>query len=209
MGLMKTLEIALSSQARSSLAVVQERLAKQIRIQVVPPSAIEALQVAATNSAWTQIEQVIVPALRSHHLMMESVTKSLRPSLSVTLSALPSLNFSALYQGLEVTQQWKTLTEQIYEQVIVDLSRFGEVADFPEELSQDSPSTSIELADDHIKLVMGLAIWIALHVYIVVGDDSENVFLGVAVSIIDLLTAPTALKAIKDFNEFLSGYDPT
>lgn len=225
---MKSLETAFSIRATSSLAATQEMLAKQIRSQMVSPALTEAIKAATANIDWTrtnvlntmrpfaqiaaiqsaQIEQALAPTLRTHRLMMENIAQSVRP-ISIPRSALPTLDFSALVESMKVTQQWKTLAEQIYEQAMVDLPRFEEVTDLLEDLPQGSPSTSLEPADDYITVIMGLAIWIALHVYIVVGDDSENVFLGVAVSIIDLLTAPTALKAIKDFNEFLNRYDPT
>lgn len=232
-GSMKSLQIALSSRSMSSLSVIQENFAKQIRVQVVPPSVIEALQVATANVALTklsvlntmqpfaqiaaiqsaQIEQALAPAMRTHRLMMESIAQSVRPSFSVALSALPSMDVSALYQGLELRQQWKTLAEQIYEQATANLPRFEEVADFLEELPQDAPSTSVEPISENAILVMGFVFWVALHVYILAGDESEDVFRGVALVIIDLMIAPTANEAVKrflkDFNEFLSGYDPT
>lgn len=231
MGPMKNLEIALSSRATSSLATMQEALVKQIRAQVVPPSAIEALQAATSNVALTkfnvlntmrpfakiaaiqsaQIEQVLAPSLQRNRLLLESITQSVRP-VSLPQVDIPALDFSALVESMEITQQWKTLAAQIYKQATIDLPDlpgFEDVADLLEDPPQDAPRTSIEPADDYIKIVMGLAIWIALHVYIIVGGESENVILGIAVGIVDLLTAPTALKALKDFNEFLNGYDPT
>lgn len=214
---MKSLEIALSSQATSSLVAMQETLAKQIRSQMVSPALTEAIKAATANIDWTRTNVLNtmqpfakIAAIQSAQieLMMENIAQSVRP-ISIPRSALPTLDFSALVESMEITQQWTTLAEQIYEQATVNLPRFEEVAGLLEDLPQDAPSNLLEPADDYVKVIMGLAIWIALHVYIVVGDDSDNVFLGVAVSIIDLLTAPTALKAIKEFNEFLSGYDPT
>lgn len=216
---MKSLEIALSSQATSSLVAMQETLAKQIRSQMVSPALTEAIKAATANIDWTkiaaiqsaQIEQVLAPSLQRNRLLLESIAQSVRP-VSIPQVDIPALDFSALVESMEITQQWKTLAAQIYKQATIDLPDlpgFEDVADLLEDPPQDAPSTSIEPADDYIKIVMGLAIWIALHVYIIVGGESENVILGVAVSIIDLLTAPTALKAIKEFNEFLSGYDPT
>ena len=140
-GSMKSLQIALSSRSMSSLSIIQETFAKQIRVQVVPPTTIEALQAAAANVALTklnvlntmqpfaqvaaiqsaQIEQALAPALRSHRLMMDNIAQSLRPAFSESLSAFPTLDFFALYQGMEVTQQWKTLAEQIYEQATANL----------------------------------------------------------------------------------------
>lgn len=216
---MKSLEIALSSQATSSLVAMQETLAKQIRSQMVSPALTEAIKAATANIDWTkiaaiqsaQIEQVLAPSLQRNRLLLESIAQSVRP-VSIPQVDIPALDFSALVESMEITQQWKTLAAQIYKQATIDLPDlpgFEDVADLLEDPPQDAPSTSIEPADDYIKIVMGLAIWIALHVYIIVGGESENVILGIAVGIVDLLTAPTALKALKDFNEFLNGYDPT
>lgn len=219
-----------SSRSASSLVAIQDALVKQLRSQMVSPALTEATKIATANAFRTrttlntmrpfaqiaaiqsaQIEQALAPALQRNRQLMESIAQSVRP-ISIPQVDIPVLDFSALVESMEITQQWKSLAAQIYKQATVDLPDlpgFEDVSDRLEDPPQDAPSTSIEPADDYIKIVTGLAIWIALHVYMIVGDESENVILGVAVSIFDLLTAPTALKALKDFNEFFKDYDPT
>lgn len=224
---MKSLEIALSSRATSSLATMHEALVKQIRAQVVPPSAIEALQAATSNVALTklnvlntmqpfakiaaiqsaQIEQALAPTLRTHRLLMESIAQSVQP-ISIPRSAFPALNFSVLYQSLEINQQWGTLAAQIYKQAAVDLPEFDfeEIDDPVEEQPQDAPSTSIEQRRDFIKTLLCVILFISLQVGDSWGEDPGTVILNVATSFIELLISERVAEGL---TAPFKDYDPT
>lgn len=222
---MKSLEIALSNRSSSSLATMQEILAKQIRSQLFSPALTEAIRAATANVAWTrtnvlntmrpftkiaaiqsaQIEQALAPTLRTHRLMMESLAQSVRP-ISIPRSALPALNFSALYQSLEINQQWGTLAAQIYKQATVDLPDFEEINDLFEEQPQDAPSTSIEQRRDFIKTFLCVILFISLQVGDSWGEDPGTVILNVATSFIELLISERVAEGL---TAPFKDYDPT